>query len=114
MYRACGEAGAVPPGTWSSLMCVCLSGLTGAVGARLVCRPGHHVVDEAVLEGLGRGEPAVAVGVLGDALEGLSGVLGDQLRHLALELAHRLRTDRDVRFRAAEAAGGLVHHDLRV
>ena len=33
------------------------------------------VVDEPVLERLGRGEPAVAVGVLGDLLDGLAGLL---------------------------------------
>ena len=43
----------------------------------------HDLVDEAVLLGLLGGEPAVAVGVALDLLDGLAGVLGDELGHLA-------------------------------
>ena len=47
-------------------------------------------------------------------LERLAGVLGDQLGHLPLRVEHLLGLDLDVRGRAADAAGGLVHHDPRV
>ena len=62
-----------------------------------------HVVDEAVVLRLLRGEPAVAVEVGGDPLDGLAGVLGDQLGHLTLVPAEQLRLDGDVRLRAADA-----------
>src|SRR5699024_8121781 len=47
-------------------------------------RTRDHVIDEAVLLGLLRGEPAVAIRVLGDLLERLARVLGDELGHLPL------------------------------
>ena len=46
----------------------------------------HDVVDEAVLECFGRGEPPVAVGIGLDLLDRLAGVFGDQVRHRALDV----------------------------
>src|SRR5882757_243580 len=74
----------------------------------------HDAVQQPVLLGLLCGEPAVAVGVLGDLLEGLSGVLGDQLGHPALGVQQLLGLDLDVGGGAAEAGGGLVHQDAGV
>ena len=61
-----------------------------------------------------RAEPAVAVGVLLDLLDRLAGVLGDEARHLLLDVEHLLGLDLDVGGRAADAARGLVHHDAGV
>jgi hypothetical protein len=41
----------------------------------------------------------------------LAGVLGDELGHLLLDVQHLLGLDLDVGGGAADAAGGLVHHD---
>src|SRR5690625_7410895 len=58
---------------------VVAGGVAGAVlGVVGVLQGRHHVVDEAVLQRLGRGEPAVAVGILDDALQRLAGVLSDR------------------------------------
>ena len=72
------------------------------------------MVDEAVLQRLLRGEPAVAVEVGDDLLDRLAGVAGDQLRHLLLVPAEQLGLDRDVGLGAADTRGGLVHEDLAV
>ena len=68
------------------------------------------VRSEAVVHGLGRSEPPVAVRILLDLLHGLAGVLSDELGHLLLDVQHLLGLDLDVRRGAADAAGGLVHH----
>src|SRR3546814_18147379 len=62
---------------WSSD--VCSSDLLG-----LSC-VGDHLVDQAVFQGLQRGEPAVAVRVALDLLDRAAGVLGDELAQLLLE-----------------------------
>src|SRR3954468_10674570 len=102
-------------GIWKLLMTVppdsVVSDRVGAVGHG---RLADDVVDEAVLESLGRGEPAVTVGVLADLLHRLPRVLGLQLVELPLGAAEQVGLDRDVRRRAAHARGGLVHHDPRV
>jgi hypothetical protein len=49
-----------------------------------------------------------------DLLDGLAGLLGDQLGHLLLDVQHLLGLDLDVRGGATDAAGRLVHHDPRV
>src|SRR5919199_843236 len=72
------------------------------------------VVDEPVLEGLGRGEPAVTVGVPGDRLDRLAALLGSELRHRALHVQDELGLDLDVRGGAADAAERLGHEDTRV
>ena len=59
-------------------------------------------------------EPAVAVGVGLDLLQRLTGVLGDQPLHGGLDVQGLLGLDPDVAGRAAETAGGLVHHDPAV
>ena len=75
---------------------------------------GDDLVDQAVLDGLLGGEPAVAVGVGVDLLDGLAGVLGDQVEQDLLDVQRLLGLDLDVGGRAAHAGGGLVHHDPRV
>src|SRR3954451_12092246 len=57
---------------------------------------GDHLVDEAVIERLLGREPAVAVGVLLDALDGLTGVEGDALGHHPLGVDDLLGVDNDV------------------
>lgn len=72
------------------------------------------MVDEAVLDRLLRSHEAVAVDVLHDLLDRLTGVDGDQLGHTAGEGQHLLRLDLDVGRRAAKPGGALVDHELRV
>src|SRR3546814_17032060 len=81
---------------WSSD--VCSSGVLG-----LSC-VGDHLVDQAVFQGLQRGEPAVAVRVALDLLDRAAGVLGDELAQLLLEQQALLGLDLDVRGRTADAA----------
>ena len=73
-----------------------------------------HLVDESVLAGLLRREPAVAVGVGLDPLHRLAGVEGDPLGEHALEVDDLLGLDGDVRRLALHAARGLVHQDPAV
>src|SRR5665647_365581 len=75
---------------------------------------GDDLVDEAVLHGLLGREPAVAVGVGGDLLKGLAGLLGGQLGEHPLHVQDELGIDPDVGRGAADAAGRLVHHHPRV
>src|SRR3954470_14499767 len=70
-----------------------------------------HVVDEPVLEGLLRGEPAVAVGVLLDLLDRLTRVLRLQLVQLALGPPEQVGLDGDIGCSTADAGRRLVHHD---
>ena len=72
------------------------------------------MVDEAVVAGLLGREPAVAIGVGLDGLDGLTAVLGDEGRHALLDVEHLLGLDLDVGRGSAEAARGLVHHDARI
>src|SRR3954470_6030896 len=76
--------------------------------------PADHVVDEPVLEGLLRGEPPVAVGVLLDLLARLPGAVGLELVELRLRSPEQVGLDGDVGCRSADAGRGLVHHDPRV
>src|SRR3954462_6862725 len=71
-------------------------------GGRHLVGPGHNVVDEAIVLGLVRGEPAVAVGVLLDLLDRLTGVEGDPLLQDLLRVEHLLGLDRDVARGATE------------
>src|SRR5215469_4360730 len=73
-----------------------------------------HVVDEAVLLGLRGRVPAVPVSVPFDLLDGLPGVEGGPLEQGLLHVEHLLGLDADVRGRAADAPGGLVHQDGRM
>src|SRR5580765_8621450 len=66
----------------------------GGLGAGLLGLA-DDVVDEAALQSLLGSEPAVAVGVLGDLLDGLAGVVGDQLGHLLLHGEQQLGLDLD-------------------
>src|SRR5579871_3191713 len=75
---------------------------------------GDDVVHEAVLLGLLRRVPVVAVGVLEDLLQGLAGVPGRELRQRLLDVAHLLGLDPDVGRGTADAAGRLVHQDRGV
>src|SRR5690606_13673170 len=89
-----------------------LAGRSAAAGDR--GRGLDDVVDEAVLERLGGGEPAVAVGVAVDLVDGLAGLLRGDLGEHALHVEDELGVDPDVGGGAADAAGGLVHHDAGV
>ena len=93
-----------PLSPWSGRAAL-VGGLAGAL---------DDLVDEAVLERLVGGEPAVAVGVVLDLLDGLAGVLGDQLEQDLLDVERLLGLDLDVGGRATHARGRLVHHDPRV
>ena len=72
------------------------------------------LVDEAVFLGLDRGQVAVALGVLGDPLDRLAGVLGEDLVDVLLAVEDLLGLDLDVGDLAADLAVGLVDHDLGV
>jgi hypothetical protein len=72
------------------------------------------LVDDAVVLGLRRGEPPVALGIGLDLLDLLTGVRRDELGHELLGVGHLLGLDRDVGRLAADATGRLVHHDPRV
>src|SRR3954451_12017186 len=100
-WRAAGNR------SWSSgPRCSVVGDRVGAVGHGGLA---DDVVDEAVLEGLGRGEPPVAVGVLLDLLDRLPGVLRLELVELLLGAAEQVRLDGDVGRGAADAGRGLVH-----
>jgi len=68
----------------------------------------HHLVDEAVVAGLARREPAVAVGVLLDLLDRLAGVVRGPLEQRLLDVQHLLGLDLDVGRGAADAAGDMI------
>jgi hypothetical protein len=72
------------------------------------------MVDEAVVLGLGGGEPAVPVGVAFDLFHRLAGVERDTLLHHPFGVQQLLGLDRDVGRGAADAAGRLVHQDPRM
>ena len=54
------------------------------------------LVDHAVVLRLLRGEPAIAIRVGLDLLDGLAGVVGDALSHELLDVDHALGLDGDV------------------
>src|SRR5262245_26443796 len=62
---------------------------------------------------LGR-HPVIAIGVLGDLVDRLAGVLGEDLVQLVAGLEHLLGRDLHVGGLAGSAAEDLVDHDLRV
>src|SRR6478735_3318558 len=72
------------------------------------------MVDDAVCLRLLRTEPAVALAVAGDLLDGLSRVLGLQLVDPTLDRLEVGGLDLDVGGRPLDARGRLVHHDPRV
>src|SRR5690348_9943469 len=73
--------------------------------------PFYDLVDEPVVPRLVVGEPAVPVRVGLDAGLVLAGVERDAIVEHALGVEHLLGLDRDVRRRADDAAGRLMHHD---
>src|SRR5687767_3012009 len=73
--------------------------------------PLDHAVDDAVVTRLLGGEPAVAVGIRLDAIDGLAGVEGDALGHRPLQADDLLGLDGDIGGLALNPAVGLVHHD---
>ena len=75
---------------------------------------GDDLVDHAVGHGLLGAHDEVAVAVLGHALEGLAGVLGQQLLHAAAQPCHLAGLDLDVDLLALGAAVGLVDQHARV
>src|SRR4051794_6234729 len=88
-----------------------------------VGRPGHgsvksvlldDPVDDPVLLGLLRGHEVVALGVLGDLLDRLARVLGDDLVELLAQLDDLAGVDLNVGGLALETRGDLVDQDLRV
>jgi len=77
--------------------------------------PVDHLVDQPVLERLARRHEVVALGVAGDLLERLSGLLGQDLFEAALHLDRLAGPDLDVRCLAAEARRPqLMDQDLSV
>src|SRR4029453_5058489 len=87
----------------SKLLIMVLSSLVRRVGGKLR-GVGVDVVDEAVVLGLLRGEPPVAVGIGLDLVQGLTGVLGDQPLHRGLDVQRLLGLDPDVAGRTAQAS----------
>src|ERR1700743_3583048 len=85
--------------------------LVGAAAARDVERRLADVVDEAVVERLLGGEPAVAVTVGVDLLDGLAGGRRGDLGEALLHVENELRLGLDVTRGAAEAAVRLVQQD---
>lgn len=73
-----------------------------------------HVVDDPVLPRLLRGEEAVALRILGDALQGLSRHLGEEAVETIAHAQNSPRMDRDVRCLAFRPSPRLVDHDLAV
>src|SRR3954451_6890781 len=74
----------------------------------------HHGVDQPVLDGLLGGHEAGAAGFAQHLVDVLAGMARDDLRHSPGHVEDLAGGDLDVRGRAAEAAGALVDHDLRV
>src|SRR5699024_11184158 len=89
---------------WSSD--VCSSDLSGS---RI-----DDVVHDAVFLRLLSSKPAVAVGVLGNLLKGLTSVLCDKLSHFALGSCELFSLNSDIRCGTAYTSGRLVHHDACV
>src|SRR5690606_16113974 len=101
-----GRARAPAPAAWIwGLLAPGRSAAAGDVEGAL-----QHLVDEPVLPGLLRGEPAVPVGVLLDLLHALPGVEGDPLLEHLLHVQQVVGEDPDVGGGSADAAAGLVHH----
>ena len=73
-----------------------------------------HPVDDAVHLGLLGAHEVVALGVLGDLVERLAGVLGDDLVEPLANVDDLLGVDLNVRGLALEPAGELVDEDLQV
>src|SRR5215208_5364027 len=80
--------------------------------------PPSHLLDYAVDEPVFRrflgAHEVVALGVLGDLVEVLARVLGDDLVEPLADVDDLPRVDLDVRRLALEARGDLVDEDLRV
>ena len=71
-------------------------------------------VDDVVLRRLLGAHEVIVLGVLGDLLERLPGVLGDDLVEALADVDDLARVDLDVRRLALEPARDLVDQDLRV
>src|SRR6478735_797872 len=89
-------------------------GVLGSAAAGDGSCVGRDLVEETVFERFGGGEPLVAVVVLEDGFHGLAGLVRRELGHDLLHVEDQLGLDLDVRRRAADAAGGLVHQDAGV
>ncbi len=72
------------------------------------------MVAEAVVPRLLGREPAVALGIVLDVLEGVTAVLSDQLGETTLREGELLGLDGDVGSLATETSERLVHHDASV
>src|SRR5204863_2689798 len=79
--------------------------------ALLAGDPPDDLVDQAVFLGLGGGQVAVALGVLGDPLDRLAGVPGEDLVDHLLTPDDLLGLDLDVGDLTADLAIRLVDHD---
>ena len=79
-----------------------------------LARARDDLVDEPVLEGLFGAHPEVAVAVLLDLVEGLTGLEGDQAIEPFAQLQDFLGGDPDVRCLAARAARRLVQQEARI
>src|SRR5260221_10792058 len=100
--------------TYLDCGCITLCSCSWGLGCGDFEGAADHVVDEAILLGLRCRVPAVAVGVLFDLLDRLTGVVGGALEQRLLHVQHLLGLDADVGGRAPDAAGRLVHQDRRV
>src|SRR6478609_5659388 len=74
----------------------------------------YDAVDEVVLLRLLRAHEVIAVGVVGDLLERLAGVLGEDLIEAFADVDDLFGVDLDVGRLSLEAGGNLVDEDLRV
>src|SRR6478752_2718201 len=86
----------------------------GSAAADDVAEVRADVVDEAVLQRLFCAEPAVAVAIRVDLLDGLAGLGSGDLGEAALHVEDQLRLGLDVARSAAEAAVRLVQQHARV
>ena len=80
-------------------------------GAAVAGRRAQHFVHQAVVAGLDGGHVQIAVGVLLDALDGLAGVVAEDLVQIGAQAQNLLGLDGDVGGLAARAAEGLVQMD---
>ena len=81
---------------------------------RLLLRGDQHLVDDAVLLGLRRRHEVVALGIVLDLVDGLTGVLRVQLVERVARLQDLARVDVDVGRLTLKAGERLVDHHARV
>src|SRR5690606_6161029 len=91
------------------------SGPAQALASRRLGSPGgQHLVDQPIRYRIRRGHEVVTLGILGDALDRLAGVLGQDLVQALAQLEDFARLDLDVGGLTLGAARGLVDHDAGI